>query len=217
MKIFLIRHGESVANVTENKTDRIPDHNVLLTERGRAQSAEAGAWLTQYSAGLNIDPLNSVICRSPYIRARDTADIFNTHLGIADVRESLVLIEQSFGVFDSLPRAEWSKVDPVGYEYYCRQKSSLGKLYAKLPMGESPFDVAVRVYQLIQDIRTSPSYAHKDAVYIFTHGTCLRAFLMRWCDYSPEWYQNEDNPLNCAIRMIDDARDYGYIFPGFER
>lgn len=35
MHIFLIRHGESVANIGDNYMKRIPDHLVSLTERGK--------------------------------------------------------------------------------------------------------------------------------------------------------------------------------------
>lgn len=35
MHIFLIRHGESIANVGENYIERIPDHRVGLTDLGK--------------------------------------------------------------------------------------------------------------------------------------------------------------------------------------
>ena len=50
-----------------------------------------------------------------------------------------------------------------------------------------------------------------DTLFIFTHGTILRTFLLRWFHYSPEWYQEEKNPENCWIREIDGKTDVGYI------
>lgn len=44
MHIFLIRHGESTANVGENYIKHIPDHLVSLTEQGKAQARENGEW-----------------------------------------------------------------------------------------------------------------------------------------------------------------------------
>ncbi len=42
MHIFLIRHGESIANIGGNYIKRTPDHLVELTEAGKKQAREAG-------------------------------------------------------------------------------------------------------------------------------------------------------------------------------
>ena len=42
MHIFLIRHGESMANTGENFEKRVPDHLVSLTENGLKQAAQNG-------------------------------------------------------------------------------------------------------------------------------------------------------------------------------
>ena len=38
MKIFLIRHGESICNTEENFTLGLPDHKVYLTDKGKQQA-----------------------------------------------------------------------------------------------------------------------------------------------------------------------------------
>ncbi len=48
MQIFLIRHGESIANIGANYEKRIPDHLVSLTENGKTQARENGEWLANY-------------------------------------------------------------------------------------------------------------------------------------------------------------------------
>jgi broad specificity phosphatase PhoE len=50
-----------------------------------------------------------------------------------------------------------------------------------------------------------------NTLFIFTHGTTMRSFLMRWFHYSPEWYEEQRNPKNCQIREIRDGQDLGYI------
>ena len=57
MRIFLIRHGESIANVGENYIKRIPDHLVSLTENGKEQARENGQWLADYCKEHSIAPL----------------------------------------------------------------------------------------------------------------------------------------------------------------
>lgn len=211
MHIFLIRHGESIANVGANYEKRIPDHLVSLTENGKVQARENGEWLANYCSEKNIDISNARIWRSPYLRTRQTCDEFNKYLGIKDIREDITLTEQQFGLFDSVPEEEWEIQYPNEYFEYKRQCSNYGKFYARLPLGESPFDVAIRIHQFMGTIYRDFEKHGIDTLFIFTHGTTLRTFLLRWFHYSPEWYQEERNPRNCWVREIDGNVDLGYI------
>ena len=211
MHIFLIRHGESVANVGENYVSRVPDHLVSLTEEGKKQARETGVRLAEYCRKKGIDLSAARIWRSPFLRTRQTSEEFNRALGITDIREDITLTEQQFGLFDALPVSEWERQYPNEYAEYMRQVKNKGKFYARLPMGESPFDVAIRVHQFMGTIYRDLEKHGTDTLFIFTHGTTLRAFLLRWFHYSPEWYQDERNPRNCQIREIDGGADLGYI------
>jgi broad specificity phosphatase PhoE len=55
-KIFLTRHGESIANTFAEHyyASRMPDHLISLTDNGIAQANEAGKWLADYCAQNNI-------------------------------------------------------------------------------------------------------------------------------------------------------------------
>lgn len=211
MHIFLIRHGQSMGNTGENYVPRIPDHLVSLTETGKQQAREAGEFLADYCKAKQIDLSRARIWRSPYLRTRQTSEEFNRSLGISDIREDITLIEQRFGLFDAVPDEEWEATAPEAYREYQRQVQNQGKFYARLPMGESPFDVAIRVHQFMGTIHRDCEKHGVDTLFIFTHGTTLRTFLLRWFHYSPEWYQAERNPKNCWIREIDGATDCGYI------
>lgn len=211
MHIFLIRHGESVANVGENFVKRVPDHLVSLTEHGKEQARENGRWLLEYCRENNVDLSRARIWRSPFLRTRQTSEEFNKSLGITDIREDITLTEQQFGLFDSIPFEEWGSLYPAEFAEYERQLANCGKFYARLPLGESPFDVAIRIHQFMGTIHRDAEKNGIDTLFIFTHGTTLRAFLLRWFHYSPEWYHEERNPKNCWIREIKDGRDLGYI------
>lgn len=211
MHIFLIRHGESMANTGENYVPRIPDHAVSLTDNGKQQAFENGKWLKEYCDRNGIDLNNARIWRSPYLRTRQTSEEFNKSLGITDIREDITLVEQQFGLFDSVPEEDWGKLFPAEFAEYSRQKNNFGKFYARLPMGESPFDVAIRVHQFTGTIYRDLEKHGVDTLFVFTHGTTLRTFLLRWFHYSPEWYHEERNPKNCWIREIKDGKDLGYI------
>lgn len=211
MHIFLIRHGESKANSGENYVKRLPDHLVELTEKGKEQARENGKWLAEYCREHGVDLSKARIWRSPYARTRQTCDEFNKYLGISDIREDITLTEQQFGLFDSVSEEDWGKLYPVEYAEYMRQRNNFGKFYARLPMGESPFDVAIRIHQFMGTIYRDYEKHGVDTIFVFTHGTTLRTFLLRWFHYSPEWYHDERNPKNCWIREIDGKNDCGYI------
>lgn len=211
MHIFLIRHGESMANTGENFEKRVPDHLVSLTEKGLKQAAQNGEWLANYCKEKNIDLKNARIWRSPYLRTRQTSEEFNKFLKIEDIREDITLTEQQYGLFDSVPEEDWGKLYPNEYAEFLRQVQNQGKFYARLPLGESPYDVAVRIHQFMGTIYRDFEKHGVDTLFIFTHGTTLRTFLLRWFHYSPEWYQAERNPQNCWIREIDGHTDLGYI------
>ena len=211
MHIFLIRHGESVMNSGENYVNRIPDHLVPLTEAGIRQARENGKWLAAYCEEKGIDLSHARIWTSPYLRSRQTASEFNKYLKIKEVFEDITLIEQQYGLFDSVPKEEWGKLYPAEYAEYSRLCSNYGKFYARFPLGESPFDVAVRIHQFMGTIHRDLEWEGIDTLFVFTHGAALRAFLLRWFHYSPEWYHDEKNPKNCWIREIDGTRDCGYI------
>ncbi|MBE6635348.1 MAG: phosphoglycerate mutase family protein [Ruminococcaceae bacterium] len=211
MHIFLIRHGESISNAGENYVNRIPDHLVPLTESGKRQAYEGGVWLKNYCAEKGIDLSRARIWRSPFLRTRQTADEFNKSLCITDIREDITLTEQQFGLFDSIPYEKWGELYPNEYQEYERQLANYGKFYARLPLGESPFDVAIRVHQFLGTIHRDYEKHGIDTLFIFTHGTTMRTFLLRWFHYSPEWYHEEHNPKNCWIREIDGKSDLGYI------
>lgn len=208
MKIFLIRHGETTANIGDNYISRIPDHLVPLTENGIIQANIAGKWLADYCVQNGISFDNARIWRSPYIRTRQTSDEFNKHLCINIIREDIALVEQQYGLFDAIPKGEWESRFPIEYAECKRQWDNAGKFYLRLPNGESPFDVALRVHQFIGTIKRDSA----DTLFVFTHGTTLRCFLLRWFYYSPEWYENEKNPKNCWIRLVDNEMDMGFIY-----
>ena len=58
---------------------------------------------------------------------------------------------------------------------------------------------------------------HAVPIIAICHGVTLRAFVMMWCHLSPEWFEAERNPSNCAIRLVEAGNDKGYVFTGFPR
>lgn len=226
MRIFLVRHGESVANVDKSVHFTVPDHAIGLSERGVKQAERAGNFLGNYiedniKAKFDIR-FNLSVWVSPYKRTRQTADeivkgfdYIHWSFGPKVRRqEHINLVEQQFGLFDGLEDDQLAAKYPAEHQHYKKCEDFEGKFWARMPLGESRFDVAVRVHQFFGTIQRDNDKYGRDNVIIVGHGVTLRAFVMQWLHLPFEWFEAEPNPKNCSIRMIDGGKDMGYIYPG---
>lgn len=213
MKIFLIRHGESIQNTKENYTIGLPDHKVYLSGNGKIQAQRAGIFLKDYIKENDIDLTNATLWISPYERTRETARIINEHLQINNIKEDITLIEQRYGLFSDKAIELIKNMYPEEFKFYDNYYQNDGKFYAKLPQGESPYDVALRTKQFLETIFRDSS----DTLFIVSHGTTIRTIIMNWFHYSPEWFNAEPNMNNCSIRLINSENRKSteqYIYDG---
>lgn len=227
LRIFLIRHGESISNVDKKIHLSIPDHAIGLSEKGHVQADNAGAALATYLQENVVDrvSLQSFRARiwvSPYKRTRETADGIEKHLktvhGIygnhITRHEHINLVEQQFGLFDGLNDDELKEAYPKEHAHYDKCEKFEGKFWARMPLGESRYDVAVRVHQAFGTFyRDYERYGINNLI-IVSHGVTLRAFVMQWLHKPFEWFEEEKNPNNCSIRLINGNQDAGYIYKG---
>jgi len=213
LKIYLVRHGESASNVDKSLHKTTADHAIPLSPKGREQARKAGEKLNEY---LSHDYLPHKSCRlwtSPYCRTRETADEIQKAADrwIEDRKEHILLCEQQFGLFDGLTNEELAKVYPDEHAFYNKCEEFGGRFWARMPLGESRFDVATRVHQAFGTFhRDHDKYGVRNII-VICHGVTLRAFVMMWCHLTPEWFDAEPNPPNCAIRLIENGKDKGYL------
>lgn len=220
MRILLVRHGESAGNVDPGVHRWMADHAIPLSDRGRDQVREAGRKIDEYYAQVYGDLRPHVrLWVSPYRRTRETADGLVETAGhwITDRREHVLLCEQQFGLFDGVPDEELPRRFPAEHEHFEKCQRFEGRFWARMPLGESRFDVAVRVHQAFGTFQRDRETKGIEDLIVVCHGVTLRAFVMMWCHLSPEWFEAEPNPNNCAVRLIDNSGDRGWVFPGFER
>ncbi len=231
IRIFLIRHGLSEANLDKAVNLRVADHAVALAPEGHAQAVAAGRALAEYldmfphpngdSGGIR----RARMFVSPYRRTRQTADGlvegFNGDV-IHDRREAIELREISFGLFDGLEDHEIPEVYPREHAYYEKQKSFEGEFFAPMPLGESRVQVMDRVKSIFGTIQRDASPEREDPIldfFIVSHGVTLRTFETAWMHHPWEFYGTLRNPANCSIKMIEGAPGHGYgvyeIFDGF--
>lgn len=150
-ELWLVRHGESVANVAATQAeaegrDTIPidvrDADVHLSETGKVQAAALAEWMLR--SGDGIDAYYS----SPYVRARETLRIAlgggTDVVAVIDER----LRDRELGVLDLLTRTGVARLHPEEAE----RRRHLGKYYHRPPGGESWADVALRLRSFLADL-----------------------------------------------------------------
>ncbi len=216
MNIFLVRHGESLANVDVTVYRTTADHAVGLSEAGKEQALDAGRFLFMYFQENNIDPKKTRLWLSPYRRTRETADALQAAFDgkLRDRKEDILLCEQQFGLFDGIRDEDLAKHYPDEAAHYQKCEDHEGRFWARMPLGESRFDVALRIRLFFGTIQRDAEKKNIRNIVVVCHGVTLRAFVMSWLHLSPEWFEKEKNPKNCWIRLISDNSDEGYIYQG---
>ena len=206
MRIFLIRHGESMQNTKENYTIKLPDHQVYLTEKGKMQADAAGIFLKSYIDENNIDISNATLWNSPYKRTHQTANIINKHLEITRCHQDPLLIEERFGLFGDehidVLRAKF----PEEFAVYDRYYQNEGKFYLPKPQGDAGIDVYVRAKLFTDTIFRDLYFDDIDTHIIVSHGAFIKAFIMGWLHETPTWYAQEPPIDNCNIVEINRVK-----------
>jgi broad specificity phosphatase PhoE len=227
LNIYLVRHGQTEGNVQRSLYVEKADHAIRLTPLGIEQAEAAGAFLADRLANERLDIQDGFgkirVWFSPYYRARETAGhiltqfakTMDTHSGVISYREEPFLIEQKAGLFDGLDEAQFKDLHPRESEDYAKHLRYNGRAYAKSPMGESRLDVVIRVKHVFGTIVDDYRTHNMRHVIVVSHGVTLRAFVMGWMRYSPEWLDAERNPGNGWIRHLRGSRTSGYIDEGY--
>lgn len=218
MRILLVRHGESEGNADRTAHAKLADHAIPLTSKGEEQAKAAGQALVQFYEKIGKYPVR--MWNSPYKRARQTADIIEQTLKSHNMelafgrREHINLSEQNHGLFDGLSSIGRELQYPQEFAHVTKCEEANGRFWARLPLGESRFDLAVRVHETFGTFHRDYEKHRINDLIVVAHGTTNRAFVMQWLHLPYEWFESEPNPKNCSIRLLEDGEDLGYIHAG---
>ena len=211
-KLWLVRHGQSQGNVARDAADEAGAHeididmrdvDVPLSDLGRRQAEAAGRWF----ASLPRDERPELILASPYIRAKETAEIIckqGALIGgpartIVDER----LREREFGIFDRLTTL--GILDRFPEEAAHRRR--LGKFYHRPPGGESWADVILRLRSMLNTINLH--YCNR-RVMVVCHQVvvlCFRYILEELDEQQILAIDKQAEILNCGICAYDFEPD----------
>ncbi|WP_396289464.1 histidine phosphatase family protein [Curtobacterium sp. KT1] len=180
-EIWLVRHGESLANVAAARAEAAGDDvidveyrdaDVPLSPLGEAQSRSLG----QELADRGIDDVPVALWVSPYLRAQQTIEIALGAGGLAEPERRVDerLRDRELGVLDLLTLQGVRNRHPDEE----RRRQWLGKYYHRPAGGESWADVMLRLRSALSDVERIEGterlvIAAHDAVVMLIVAVCL--------------------------------------------
>lgn len=191
MRLTIIRHGQSEANVDKDVYFRKPTSQVVLTSKGEKQASLLGSLL------YNVDPDKTLFITSPYIR---TVHTMQNMLEAGDLSEVDVdvwadplIVEQCWGQpmiskDDFFKALEHHKEDPFFFRF---------------PYGESMFDVYSRIRLFDHTVLEQMSREHYDNVFIISHGITIKVLVGHLKGLSINQIPKEDHLYNCEFFTCD--------------
>jgi broad specificity phosphatase PhoE len=196
LRIALIRHGESEANLDQSIFERVPDHAIPLTAAGRAQAVAAGKELR----GLFEDePVRVYV--SPYTRTLQTLESLGLDDLVETARQEPRLREQDWANFQ----------DSADIERQKALRDSYGHFFYRFTDGESGADVYDRVSTFLETLHRDWDSPHSPRnVLIVSHGLTMRLFCMRWFHWSVRFFESLSNPANAESRVLLRQPDFRY-------
>lgn len=221
--IYLVRHGQSQANVDHDLLKTVPDWKVPLTEYGRQQAALAGAYIAgdlrkEFPKG--IDPPEVATYCSPYERTKQTWDAvwkalfdgIHTETGrIQDLFKKPYFVHAARTKYDPRIREQdWGNYkDTEASKKIDDERDRFGTFFYRIPDGESGADVYDRLSSFMDTLWRD--FEKKDfprVVILVTHGLTMRLFLMRWFHWDVDFYESLQNPKNGEVWRMS-RNEYG--------
>ena len=221
-RLWLVRHGQSEGNVARDAADETGAHEIAIHLRdvdvplsalGRKQAEAAGRWF----AALPSSERPELILSSPYVRAKQTAEIICREGALADGPAHTIvderLREREFGIFDRLTT--------VGIRHKFPEEAAhrrlLGKFYHRPPGGESWADVVLRLRSMLNTINLH--YCDR-RVLIVCHQVvvlCFRYILEELDEAAILGIDKQAEVLNCGIAVYEFEPDAkGLCVPALE-
>ena len=204
MELWLVRHGESTANVLATQAQQAGeeviavthrDADVPLSEVGVRQAEALGVWLA--ANGNETSPAS--IWSSPYLRAQQTIAVALESAGsdrrfFVDER----LRDRELGILDTLTSHGVDRRFPDE----AARRRWLGKFYYRPPGGEAWTDVALRVRSFLRDVDSSGS---PGPVLVAGHDAVVLVFLyicLGWSEQELLDFASTHTVLNASVTRL---------------
>jgi broad specificity phosphatase PhoE len=221
-RMWLVRHGQSQGNVARDIADEAGAHeidielrdvDVPLSALGVEQAEAAGRWF----AALPAEERPEIILSSPYVRAKQTAEIICKQGALAGGPSRTIvderLREREFGIFDRLTTLGIRDRFPEEAAHRRR----LGKFYHRPPGGESWADVILRLRSMLNTINLH--YCDRRLLVVCHQVVvlCFRYILEELDEATILSIDKQAEILNCGIAVYEFSPDTkGLCVPALE-
>jgi broad specificity phosphatase PhoE len=206
--LWLVRHGESLANVARTAVVGSDLHevdlahrdvDVPLSERGERQAIALGRWFGERPERER----PTVVVASPYARAVRTAELIVEAGGIAcgELRLDERLREKELGLFYRLTRAGIEARHPDHWAL----RVQTGRFWFRPPGGESWADVALRLRAAFGDMERELA---GERVLVVCHQIvvlCARYVLERMTEREIVQVARDHDVANCSVTSYRDG------------
>lgn len=193
--IFIIRHGESTANVDCTVYNKMPDWKIPLSERGKQQAKDTAPKLDEMIRenvpNIDVSSKGVSILHSPMERAMQTAQIIHKYSELTTgIGEDPLLSEQEGGNMDqkSMTQDEW--------ESMCKE---YGFFYYKPPNGESGLQAYMRARIFLNEYL---DIFENENIVLVSHGYFIRLLLTALMKWGVRTMETMRHPQNCKILHV---------------
>jgi len=214
MDIFLVRHAQSQSNVDPNILKIQTNMAIKLSPIGLKQATETGNFLSDYIINIHDNPTKPItvkVWNSPYNRTRETALLIKNELDKSNYnvlsQESIYISERQFGLVDDVEN--YSQKFQHEDKHYKLHKGSNHDFFARPPLGESPFDMCIRLDFFLKKIIANDKTT--DQHIVVSHGAAIRGLIMMHQNQTYEEF-TAPNPPNASVRLLNGSLYTGEIF-----
>jgi broad specificity phosphatase PhoE len=181
--LYFIRHGESEANRDGIMQGRIHSR---LTEAGRVQAREAGAWFT----GRSLD----LVLTSPLARAAETAAIISETAGLGTPEVAEELTEIDTGIFTGLNFVQARERFPEAWNAFQRES------WEGVPKAEKIVELLHRAEMIWARLLAAVERG-KRSILCVTHSGILQ-WIIRCTFNSRSWMPLFASSGNCCVSHL---------------
>lgn len=208
--IYLVRHAQSESNVDSKLLFNQTNMSVKITDIGYKQLDENSDFLVKY---FNELPQNNIfsenqtptikVWNSPYERTRITANgikdkFIKNNIPFSE-SESLYICERQFGLIDN--NHQYSETHTKELEHYNLHREFKHDFWARPPLGESPFDMCLRLDYFLKTILNNDDNEHH---IIVSHGAAIKGLILLYMNLNYESYSTLDYANNCSITLLSN-------------
>lgn len=223
--VYLVRHGQSLANVNREAHAQLSDPLIPLSVLGEKQPWPAGEAIAHHMKANGL-PEKVRFFHSEYLRAQKTCEgvmagfqhILPPRLVKVDHRADSRIHELEFGWLSGLSdeerQAALASLGNAELQSKLLRRNG-AKFFDRRAGGESPADVEVRLRPFFGALYRDVEDNGITHFVVVSHGLTNRVFAKAWLNKDFRWYEEQMNPRNCAVRYLpSDKTDGGYIHKG---